>query len=161
MEDAPVSPIAFIDTLNIKQISSSVGSASGLKMCFASMTKGFTAIAIQSFTTAQKLGVLPELQQHLVDYSPKTGQLAEKGLVGMPPKAYRWVREMEEIADTLHEEGGFDSDMFSGASKIFRLVAEDTELGNEKTESRQRGIDTEDVALLMNEAMQRKRSKTD
>lgn len=130
-------------------------------MCFASMTKGFTAIAIQSFTTAQKLGVLPELQQHLVEYSPRTGQLAEKGLIGMPPKAYRWVREMEEIADTFHEEGGFDSDMFSGASEIFRTVAEDTELGKEKTESRQRGTDTEDVALLMNEAMQRKRSKRD
>ena len=51
-------------------------------MCFASTTKGLTAIAIQSFTTAHRLGVLDELQQHLKEYSPKTGELAAKGLIG-------------------------------------------------------------------------------
>lgn len=84
------------------------GPASGLKMCFASMTKGLTAIAIQSFTTAHTLGVLDDLQAHLKDHSPKTGELAAKGLVGMPPKAYRWVDEMKEIAETFHSEGGFE-----------------------------------------------------
>ena len=60
-------------------------------MCFASTTKGLTAIAIQSFTTANTLGVLDQLQLHLKEYSPKTGELAAKGLMGMPPKAYRYV----------------------------------------------------------------------
>lgn len=81
-------------------------------MCFASTTKGLTAIAIQSFTTAHALGVLDDLQAHLKDYSPKTGELAAKGLVGMPPKAYRWVDEMKEIAETFHTEGGFDVSTF-------------------------------------------------
>ena len=98
--------------LNLKHIADTIGPASGLKMCFASTTKGLTAIAIQSFTTAHTLGVLDELQAHLKDYSPKTGELAAKGLVSMPPKAYRWVDEMKEIAETFHTEGGFDVSTF-------------------------------------------------
>ena len=130
-------------------------------MCFASTTKGFTAIAIQSFTTAYRLGVLPELQAHLAAYSPKTGELAAKGLVGMPPKAYRWVREMEEIADTMAEEGGFERDMFAGVSEVYRVVAEETELGGEKTESRKKGTTPEDVARLVGEGLERKKVKTE
>lgn len=141
----------------MKHVDSNIGQASGLKMCFASTTKGFTAIAIQSFTTAQQLGVLSELQGHLKEYSPKTGDLAMKGLVGMPPKAYRWVREMQEIADTFNEEGGFDKDMLSGASEVYRIVSEDTDLGAEKTEARDRGRDPEDVAKLVASGIERKK----
>lgn len=88
-------------------------------MCFASTTKGLTAIAIQSFTTANKLGVLDDLQTHLKDYSPKTGDLAAKGLVNMPPKAYRWVDEMKEIAETFHTEGGFGELSFRSITPLF------------------------------------------
>ena len=51
--------------------------------------KGFTAIAIQFCTTAQSLGVLCEPQEHLQEHSLKTGDLAAKGLVSIPPIAYR------------------------------------------------------------------------
>jgi len=74
-------------------------------MCFAATGKGLVAIAIQSFATAHRLGILSELQEHLRDYFPNTADLAAKGLVSMPPKTYRWIREMQEIADTLNEEG--------------------------------------------------------
>ena len=79
----------------------------------------------------------------------------------MPPKAYRWVREMEEIADTFHEEGGFERDLFQGASEVYRFIAEDTDLGTEKTEARRRGKDAEDVAALIGEGMERKKLKTE
>ena len=68
------------------------------------------------------------------EYSPKTGDLATKGLISMPPKAYRWVGEMQRIADTLNEEGGCERDTFVGASEVYRFVAENTGLGSEKTE---------------------------
>ena len=147
------------NVLNVTHIADSIGPASGLKMCFASTTKGFTAIAIQSFTTAARLGVLEQLQSHLKEYSPKTGDLAAKGLVGMPPKAYRWVDEMKEIADTFHDEGGFEKDMFSGVSEVYRFVADETELGMEKTEDRKVGKTAEDVARLVGEGMKRKKVK--
>ena len=149
------------EILVITYIADTIGPASGLKMCFASMTKGLTAIAIQSFTTAHKLGVLEQLQAHLREYSPKTGELAAKSLVGMPPKAYRWVDEMKEIAATFRDEGGFEADMFDAVSEIYRFVADETELGKEKTEERRVGKTPEDVARLVAEGLERKKMKVE
>lgn len=152
---------AIAKVLNVKHIADTIGPASGLKMCFASMTKGLTAIAIQSFTTAHRLGVLNHLQEHLKEYSPKTGELAAKGLVGMPPKAYRWVDEMKEIAKTFHDEGGFETDIFQGVSEVYRFVADETELGKEKTEDRKVGKTADNVARLVGEGMERKKVKVE
>ncbi|MCJ1287771.1 hypothetical protein MMC26_007123 [Xylographa opegraphella] len=170
LHDAPKSGQQLAQLLNVKHISAEIGPASGLKMCFAAMSKGFTAIAIESFTTAQRMGVLPELQAHLQEYNPSAGASAARGLVSMPPKAYRWVAEMEEIARTMEEFGGFacrrseeteeneigkgkGGDLFRGVSDVYRFVADETVLGQEKTESRQRGMTAEDVAALCAEAM--------
>ena len=79
----------------------------------------------------------------------------------MPPKAYRWVREMEEIADTMCEEGGFERDLFKGASEVFRFIAEETELGKEKTGDRKLGKTPGDVAKLAGEGMERRKLKTE
>ncbi|KAI2471040.1 6-phosphogluconate dehydrogenase C-terminal domain-like protein [Annulohypoxylon bovei var. microspora] len=148
-------------TLNMKHISPAVGAASGLKMCFASFSKGFTSLAIQSFTTAHRLGVLPTLKAELGAILPQHLVIAEKGVVGMAPKAYRWVGEMEEIARTLSEEGGFEPDSFIGAAKVYRTVADDTVLGEEKIGKRKRGTTVDDVALAMAEGLQTKQKKND
>lgn len=150
------------EVLNTQHVSDEIGGASGLKMCFASLTKGFTALAIQSFTTAHRLNVLPELQDHLKQYSPKSLELT-KSLTVMPPKAYRWVREMYEIGDTFVEDGGFEKDesIFYGVGKTYDLVANGTELGQEKTERRVKGKTPEDVAALMSEGIDKRKTKTE
>ncbi|KAL9075962.1 MAG: hypothetical protein Q9161_001356 [Pseudevernia consocians] len=151
LDDAPTSGLHLAKVLNIKHIADTIGPASGLKMCFASTTKGLTAIAIQSFTTAHTLGVLDDLQAHLKDYSPNTGELAAKG----------WVDEMKEIAETFHTEGGFERDMFDGVSEVYRFVADETGLGKEKTEDRRVGKTPEDVARLMGQGLERKKDKVE
>lgn len=163
LSDAHPSGANLAKVLNMRHIAPEIGQASGLKMCFASLTKGMTALAIQSFTTAHRLGVLGELQDHLESYSPKTLALAQNGLVGMPPKAYRWVREMEEIGETFATDGGFEGEenVFKGVSKTYDLVAYGTELGNEKTEGRRRGKTADDVAALMSEGIDRRKVKTE
>ncbi len=98
----------IIRILNIEHMSDKVGAAVAVKMCFGMTTKGFTALAIQSFTTAHRLGVLDELQEYLGKYKPATLKMAQEGLVTMPPKAYRWVHEMLEMSETAAEQGGFD-----------------------------------------------------
>lgn len=89
LADAEPSGAHLADLLKINHISKEIGPASGLKMSFAALTKGLTALAIQSFTTAQHLNVLPELQEYLQRHSPKTLELTQRGIVNMPPKAYR------------------------------------------------------------------------
>ena len=49
--------------------------------------KGFTALAIQSFTTAHNLGVIPELKAHMEEFNPSGLRNAERSLPGMCPKA--------------------------------------------------------------------------
>lgn len=68
--DAPKSGTNFAEVLNLNHISDDIGVASGLKCCFASTTKGFTALCIQAFTTASNLGVLDLLKQEMGDRIP-------------------------------------------------------------------------------------------
>lgn len=103
----------LIELLNMKILGPKIGQASALKSCFASLTKGMTALSILSFTTAHTCGVLKELQEHLEEFSPKTLELARGGLVTMAPKAYRWVDEMRQINETFVDEGGFDASILS------------------------------------------------
>ncbi|KJR85797.1 uncharacterized protein SPSK_09501 [Sporothrix schenckii 1099-18] len=145
--------------LNSRHIADTIGSASGLKMCFAAMSKGYSAIAIQAFTTAHKLGVLEDLQWAMGSLVPGRVKQTEGALTGMAPKAYRWVREMEEISDTFAEEAGFAPDLFRGAAGVFKAVAEDTVLGQEKIGQRKRGRTAEDVASAMAEGLDAKRQK--
>jgi hypothetical protein len=95
----------------------------------------------------------------MADFIPAMLKRAEGGVSGMPPKAYRWVREMEEIAETHAEVGGFDSLLFEGVAGVYRTVAEDTVLGLEKTGERKRGRTVEDVAAAMGEGLEAKRMK--
>jgi 3-hydroxyisobutyrate dehydrogenase-like beta-hydroxyacid dehydrogenase len=148
--------------LNLKHVSDVIGPASALKACFAALTKGFTALSILSFTTAAACGVLPELQQHLAEFNPAGGAAAERGLVTMPPKAYRWVDEMKEIGETFAHVGGFGEGLggrsvFEGISEVYKFVADGTELGLEKTGSRKRGKTVEDVTKCLREGMQKRR----
>lgn len=147
--------------LNMRSISQDIGSASGLKMCFAALTKGYTAIATQSFVTAQRLGVATELREEMSQLIPSHLAATEKGVPSMVPKAYRWVREMEEIATTMNEEGGWGRDMFVGAAGVYKEVAGDAVLSKEKSGKRVRGQDVDDVAKVMAEGMERKRKKTE
>jgi len=62
----------------------------------------------------------------------------------MPPKAYRWVPEMQEIAKTFGELG-MTRRIFDGATDIYEMVAA-TPLGKESPEqARQAGRNGLDV----------------
>lgn len=149
------------DALGLRSISPEIGAASGLKMCFAAMAKGFTAIATQSFATAHKLGVVDELKRQLTEIMPVNLTMAERRVPGMPPKAYRWVREMEEIAQTMSEDGGWEPTLFNGAAGIYKAVADDAVLGKEIVGKRKRGTTVDDVAALMAEGLEKKKKKNE
>ena len=72
------------EILNVRYVGEEIGKASGLKCCFAATSKGLIAIAIQSFTTARRMGVLGELRELLGVHSPKVKEVVERGVGGMP-----------------------------------------------------------------------------
>ena len=69
----------------------------------------------------------------------------------MPPKAYRWVGEMEEIAATFADLG-MTPDILLGAADIYRMVA-DTPIGRESPEQRDPTRDMYGVVAALAEAV--------
>ncbi|KAI9642336.1 hypothetical protein NHQ30_009138 [Ciborinia camelliae] len=170
LSKAPISGAHLADLLNTNYLGEEIGKASGLKCCFASTAKGFTALCIQAFTSAQRMGVLEELEKEMSERVPGLWKYIGGGITSMPPKAYRWVREMEEIG-MCHEETGFSGGeskegegeegkgIFGEIADVYRILADETVLGEEKTEKRKRGTTVEDVAQCMNEGLAAKRAK--
>jgi 3-hydroxyisobutyrate dehydrogenase-like beta-hydroxyacid dehydrogenase len=118
--------------LLMRVLSERVGDASGVKMCYAAMTKGTTALAVELLVAARKLGVEQALEKELRESRNDVFEWQMKNIAVMPPKAYRWVPEMQEIAKTFGELG-LTRRMFEGATDIYAMVAE-TPLGKESPE---------------------------
>jgi 3-hydroxyisobutyrate dehydrogenase-like beta-hydroxyacid dehydrogenase len=137
--------------LNIQPMGDVVGHASGIKMCYAALTKGLTALGTELFVAAEALGLSDALRNELESSQSTLYQHLARQIPTMPPKAYRWVGEMEEIAKTF-EDVGMTPKMLLGAADMYRLVGE-TPLANETPEVRTRGTNLEDVVALLNEAL--------
>lgn len=130
--------------LVLRVLSERVGDASGVKMCYAAMTKGTTALAVELLVAARKLGVEQALEKELRESRNDVFEWQMKNIAGMPPKAYRWVPEMQEIARTFGELG-LTPRMFEGATDVYAMVAA-TSLGKESPEqARKKGRNGLDV----------------
>lgn len=152
VELVPASFPRLAEVLNMKLVSGKIGAASMLKLSFAALTKGLTALSILSFSTAQREELLPELLQHLNEYAPAVGATAKKGVIGTAPKAYRWVDEMRAIGEAFDSKGHWDgigTAVYDGFAEVYRTIAEETVLGEEKTGDRRRGTTVEDAAVVI------------
>lgn len=118
--------------LLIRVLSERVGDASGVKMCYGAMTKGTTALAVELLMAARQLGVEHALEIELRESRNDVFDWQMKNIASMPPKAYRWVPEMQEIAKTFGELG-MTRRIFEGATDMYELVAQ-TPLGKESPE---------------------------
>ncbi|KAK0729179.1 6-phosphogluconate dehydrogenase [Apiosordaria backusii] len=148
--------------LRAKHISDKIGQASGLKMVFASLSKGYAAVALQSITTAQQLGVLPELVESVTELQGgAAGRKLERAVTGLAPKAGRWEREMKEIGRTHRENGGWgrEEGIFEAAAEIYRAVATETVLGREKIGRREKGTTVEGVAVAVAEGLEKRKAR--
>jgi 3-hydroxyisobutyrate dehydrogenase-like beta-hydroxyacid dehydrogenase len=133
-------------------IGDQVGQASGLKMCYASMTKGLQALGTELLVTARLLGLDEHLRKEMESSQPAIRQWLSKSMLGMPPKAFRWVGEMEEIAQTF-EEVGLTPRMLLGAADMYRWIAT-TGPGHETTENRDKGRDLDGLVAALAESLE-------
>jgi 3-hydroxyisobutyrate dehydrogenase-like beta-hydroxyacid dehydrogenase len=122
--------------LLVRVLSERVGDASGVKMCYAAMTKGTTALAVELLVAARKLGVEQALEKELRESRNDVFEWQMRNIAVMPPKAYRWVPEMQEIAKTFGELG-LTPRIFEGATDIYTMIAA-TPLGKESPEQARR-----------------------
>lgn len=133
--------------LSVRVLDGPIGQASGFKMCYGALTKGVQALGTELLLAARLLGLEEALAAEQRDSVPDLRAHLERAVPSFPPKAYRWVGEMEEIA-TCFADLGLTPRILLGAADLFRFVA-DTPIGKESPESRDRsrGLDGVIAAL--------------
>ena len=107
--------------LDVPVVSARIGDASAVKMCYAGLTKGLTALCTELLVAAEALGVRRALLEEYRTSQAAMLQRMEGGLPGMPPKSRRWVGEMEEIAATM-DSVGLTPKFHEAAADMYRFV---------------------------------------
>jgi putative dehydrogenase len=108
--------------LTVKPLPGGIGMASALKMSYAGISKGFTAIGEMMFTSAERAGVHEYLIRELEESQPAVYEFLKRQLPKMPPKAYRWVAEMREIGLFASETAG-SSTSYEGFAQFYAAIA--------------------------------------
>ena len=90
--------------LKVRVLDGPVGAASAVKMSYAGITKGFTALAAAMMLAAAREGTADTLHRELSESQPALLGWLTRQMPAMYSKAYRWVAEMEEIADFVGDD---------------------------------------------------------
>lgn len=109
--------------LIVRIMDGAIGEASALKMCYASLTKGFTALGAASALAAERSGVAEALRAELSASQPHMLGFLDRNLPAMFSKAYRWVAEMDEIAAFFDSEA--ERTMLAGSARLYERLAAD------------------------------------
>lgn len=133
--------------ITVRVLSDRLGDASAIKMCYGAMNKGMIAMVLELLIAARRLGVDAALIAQLKETHNDVYDRIIGALPVMPPKAYRWVPEMLQIAQTF-EAAGLTPRMFQGAADMYEFIAA-TQLGKETPEGRDKSRGGNDVVRLL------------
>ena len=136
--------------LNVRNLGPQLGRASGIKMCYAAMTKGTTALHTELLIAAEKMGLTKELMAEFNRGQQAAVTRMEGWIPSMPAKSRRWVSEMEEVEKTFHDLG-LTPDIFKGVADMYRMIGA-TPLGDENPESRDRDRDMAETIRIIAES---------
>ncbi len=109
--------------LVVRVIDGPVGAASALKMSYAAITKGLTALGSASILAATRAGAAEALHRELSESQPMLMAWLGRSVPDMFPKAYRFVGEMEEISSFMGSDGA--REIYAGIAELYREVAAD------------------------------------
>ena len=123
--------------LNVHVIEGPIGAASAMKMSYAGITKGFTALGAMMMLAATRGGVAEGLRAELERSQPALLPWFQRAIPAMYSKAYRFVGEMEEIADYVGEDPAAQ-EMFEAFADFYTRLAADFEGKQEETERARR-----------------------
>ena len=133
--------------LDVREIGPDTGQASGIKMCYAAMTKGSAALHSQLLMAAEMMGLYQPLLEEFGRGHTATVQRMEGWIPGIPAKSRRWVSEMKEIGATF-ENLGMTPHLFQGVAEMYRMIGA-TPVGDETPESRDRERSLEETIRLL------------
>ena len=114
--------------LDVRVLDGAMSAASALKMSYAGITKGTQAIGAAMMLAATRAGSADALFAELSSSQKEMFAWFKRGLALMPPKAYRWVAEMHEIAGFVGEDPTAH-ELYEGAAHFYERIAEDFDGG--------------------------------
>ena len=115
--------------LDIAVLDGPVGAASALKLAYAGMTKGFTAIATAMLHAASREGLADALRAELMRTQPHFLARLERSIPDMFPKAYRWVAEMEQISEFIGDDRE-GAAIYGGMARLYEWIASELQRGD-------------------------------
>ena len=112
--------------LDVRVLDGATTAASALKMSYAGITKGFTALGAAMILAATRGGSAEALKAELAESQPALLGYLSRQLPSMYGKAYRWVAELEEIAGFVGEARD-EHAMLTAAARFYERIAQDVE----------------------------------
>src|SRR4030088_689496 len=110
--------------LDVRVLGGPMSAASAMKMSYAGITKGTQALGAAMLLAATRGGTADALFAELQGSQPQMLAWLNRNLALMPPKAYRWIAEMDEIAEFVGEDPAAH-ELYAGAAHFYEQIAED------------------------------------
>lgn len=108
--------------IDIVAMGGPVGAASAIKMCYAGLTKGLTALGAAVGVAAARYQVEGMLKAELARSADGILRHLSGTIPAVSRKAYRFVAEMEEIAKTM-EQAETGATIYTGMAQLYDFVA--------------------------------------
>ncbi|HET9685851.1 MAG TPA: DUF1932 domain-containing protein [Pseudolabrys sp.] len=112
--------------LIVRVLEGPLTAASALKMSYAGITKGFTALGATMMLAAARGGSAAALKAELSESRPDLLRYLSNQVPAMYSKSYRWVAELDEIASFIGDDRP-EHDMLAAAARLYERIAEDFE----------------------------------
>ncbi len=122
--DAPLFATFNEFGLTVRVLDGPLTAASSLKMSYAGITKGFTALGAGMILAAARGGSAEALKAELQESQPALLTFFDRMVPSMYSKAYRWVAELDEISDFVGKDRA-ENAMLSAAARFYEDIAED------------------------------------
>jgi len=112
--------------LVVRLLEGPLTAASALKMSYAGITKGLTALGAAMMLAATREGSADALRAELAESQPALVPWFDRMVPAMYGKAYRWVAELDEIGAFVGEEFP-EHAMLTAAARFYQRMADDND----------------------------------
>jgi putative dehydrogenase len=112
--------------LIVRVLDGPLTAASALKMSYAGITKGFTALGAAMMLAATRGGSAEALKTELAESQPALLAWLNRSVPNMYSKAYRWVAELDEISAFVGDDHD-EHAMLEAAARFYERIARDFE----------------------------------
>ena len=119
--NATLMDVFNVEGIAIKQCGPEIGRGSAVKMCYAAITKGTSALHAAVLIAAEALGVADELHEEFTYSQEAQLKRMENMTPALPAVSGRYIGEMREISKTMGSVGvtmGFHD----GATAVYELM---------------------------------------